>query len=148
MDRLIVVKSLLVLLLLTCVVGEASSQPIRSSGQALPSASAEALQSPVYALWNGFLNMTNILELVNTGRGELNATVTMYDIQGNSTVPLAISIGPRGQYDLILNGLPAFLADSYGIIKIEFGGEALSGRVSFYRSTPAGKSGDDYEFAF
>jgi hypothetical protein len=109
--------------------------------------SIKALSSPVYAPWNGFLGMTNVLELVNTENTEKRVWVTFYDIDGNAEAPIPIKLSARGQYDLILNSLSAFRENSYGIVQIEFDGTELGGRLSFYRSGFAG-NGDDYEFAF
>lgn len=103
------------------------------------------LSNPVYALWNGYLNMVNILELTNTSQDTISITVTMYDIEGQAGEPLAVELAGQGQRDLILNDLPVFARDSYGIVKISGGEGSLDGRAAFYRYA-AGSS--DYEFAF
>ncbi len=104
---------------------------------------SSAISSPTFTLWNGFLDMINILELVNVGEDELKATVTLFQIDGTQAHQQTITINPFGQFDLILNDLPGFQKDSYGIVTVEFTGQ-LDGRLFYYRNGTAG----DYEFAF
>lgn len=110
------------------------------AGSFLPS-----LKSPVYVLWNGFLNMTNIVELVNPNQFTMNVKVSLYSIDGVLMHVQPVSIDATKQYDLILNSLPGFAADSYGIAKIEFEG-VMDGRISFYRNDSARPG--EFEFAF
>lgn len=108
-----------------------------------------SIASPLYMPWNGFLSMVNILELVNKGQQVLPISVTMYDNDGNGAQPLNINIPASGQYDLVLNDLENFSIDSYGIVKIEWEGNDLDGRLAFYRANQtASSSGDAYDFAF
>ena len=109
---------------------------------------SNALTSPVYAMWNGFLNMTNILELVNKGSTVMGVTVFVYSIDGVRGQPVSFTIDPQGQHDLVLNSIPQFSADSYGLVQIYYAGGVLDGRVSFYRNSSAYGSGDDYDYAF
>ena len=97
-----------------------------------------------YALWNGFLSMINILELVNTDSNATTAHITFFDITGNFASQLEVPIAGKGQHDVILNELRGFRADSYGIVKIEYQQGKLDGRLSFYRSAAVGS----YEYAF
>ena len=102
------------------------------------------LASPVYSLWNSFLSMVNILELVNPTDESVLVTVTRHGLDGSVLNNVSFSIGPRKQFDLIVNGLPGFEQDSYGLLKISFVGK-LDGRTSYYRLAADGVS---HEFAF
>ena len=98
-----------------------------------------------YVLWNGFLDMINILELVNRSSETVSVNVSVYDISGQLAHEMELPIAGGGQYDLILNNVPGFQRDSYGLVKLRYQGDSVEGRVSFYRS---GALGADYEFAF
>ena len=106
------------------------------------------LQSPVYALWTGFLNITNILELVNVSEESTAvARVELYSISGLLKSSTTVSIAPRSQSDLIINDMDGYLGNSYGLIKITYCGGQLDGRVSYYRLSPAG-TGQLYDFVY
>jgi hypothetical protein len=105
----------------------------------------QILQSPGYALWNGFLGMINILELVNPGGLTATATVSLYTISGELGTEQKVVLSPGSQQDLILNDMPGFGADSYGLITVQFD-RAVDGRLFFYR--PAPFSATNYSFAF
>lgn len=112
-------------------------------------ATSQVLNSPLYALWNSFLGMRNILELVNKGSDPLNVNLTFYRIDGSIWHSRSKTLSPTGQFDFILNDLPNFPANSYGVVKIEFAGDKLDGRMSFYRDNPAGAGiGDLFEYVF
>ena len=105
------------------------------------------LTSPLYVVWNGFLRMTNVLELINTGTTPLTVDINFYDISGNLASTTERTIPGRGQTDVIVNDLDGFVADSYGVIGLEFSNdraEDIEGRMFFYRSDLQG----GYEFAF
>ena len=91
-----------------------------------------------------FLGMTNILELVNPGFTDVVARVSLYQIDGTLAHTQSVRIFPQSQFDLILNEMPGFVGDSYGIVKIEFN-DLLDGRMFYYRQLSAGA---DFEFAF
>lgn len=110
------------------------------SGSFLP-----RLSSPLYSLWNSFLGMVNVLELVNPSTSaSTTATVTFYSISGDVLDSRAVAITPGQQVDLIVNDFVGYTADSYGLIRVEYSGE-LDGRMSFYRSNADGQS---YAFAY
>lgn len=111
------------------------------------SSADDTLEGPIYALWNGFLDMTNILEVVNKGSSPVDVTITMYDIEGNAGSAMDITLAAQGQRDIILNELDQFSQNSYGIVKIEWLSGDVDGRLSFYRSSSTG-GGNDYEFSF
>ncbi len=103
------------------------------------------LSSPVYLLWNGFLGMVNIAELINPSSdpsSNTTMTISLYSISGQLMHTQALNLTGGQQFDLILNQLPGFIADSYGIVKITYTG-SLEGRVSYYRPV-----GAEYEFAY
>ncbi|MFN8392486.1 MAG: CHRD domain-containing protein [Bdellovibrionota bacterium] len=106
------------------------------------------LKSPVKVLWNGFLRMINILEIINKGNVDMPVTVSLYDIAGNRVHQRPVVIRANGQFDVIVNDLPGFQADSYGIVSLEFDASfqsALDGRMTNYRPAPGGAA---YEFVF
>jgi hypothetical protein len=101
------------------------------------------LTSPTYTLWNGFLSMINILELINPSTSaSMTVHLSLYNINGNLAHTQSISLSPGQQQDIIVNELAGFSADSYGIIKLEYS-TPLSGRMSFYKA-----NGSQYEFAY
>ena len=112
-----------------------------------PGSYLETLSTPTYTLWNGFLGMINILELVNpnsTGGSETTTTanVSLYSIEGELQSTREITLTAGQQFDLILNDVDGFEANSYGVIKIDYTG-SLAGRTSYYRPTSP-----TYEFAY
>ncbi len=92
------------------------------------------LSSPTYALWNGFLGQTNILELVNKGESVVPVTVTLYDIDGDEQSETEITLAANSQQDLILNTILGFTENSYGVVKVEFDSTSVDGRLFYYRS--------------
>ena len=107
----------------------------------------EEVQPARYALWNGFLQMVNVLELVNSASDALSATVRVYSINGDRTAELTVAMNGHEQRDIVLNSLSGFSADSYGIVTVEPVSENLDGRISQYRPKP-GTADVEYEFAF
>lgn len=107
------------------------------------------LQSPAYALWNGFLGMLNILELVNRapqGGDDVAVVVDLYSISGEQVNSLKVKLRPGQQRDIILNDMAGFVADSYGLVKLSFSGP-LDGRLFFYRPEPAAPGTFSFAFA-
>ncbi len=99
---------------------------------------------PIHALWNGFLGVTNIAELVNPGDSAVSVRISLLGIDGKETVNFVKTIQPFSQRDIIVNDLPGFKADSYGLLKFEYCGGKLDGRISYYRSLGP----DRYDFAY
>ncbi len=110
-----------------------------------PGSFRNRLRNPVYSVWNGYLRMTNILELVNPGSSTVTVTISMFLPEGGYCNRTDFTIPPRGQRDIILNELAGFQSDAYGTLKIQYTGGSLAGRVVFYRpsTVPGG-----YDFAF
>ena len=107
----------------------------------------DILENPTYILWNGFIDIINILELLNTSDSALQVTVTLYNISGGVAGQLELTLNPFEQRDLIINDFEGFSKDSYGIIGINYPSERkddFDGRMFFYRPG----SGTDYQFAF
>lgn len=100
--------------------------------------------SPVFTTWNGFLGMTNILELSNSSDVSTNVSVKLYDSLGAVAHQQTVQIAANAQQDLIINAMPGFSADSYGIIRISFNG-SLRGRMFYYRNAADGQS---YDYAY
>ena len=109
-----------------------------------PGSRSPRLNSPVYSLWNGFLDMTCILELVNNSAENIAVDVSLYSIDGSLGDLRRVYLSPAQQFDVILNDMKGFQRDSYGLVKIEYNGQ-IDGRVFYYRrSTEV----DGYDFAF
>lgn len=104
----------------------------------------KVITSPNYTFWNSFLNMMNILELVNGTSKDIVVKVSFYSISGTLFDQRHINVPANNQFDLIVNDLNNFIKDSYGIIKLEFEGN-LDGRMAFYRPS-ADNTGYDYAF--
>ena len=101
------------------------------------------ITNSTHMLWNGFLEMVNVLELVNTGFSDARADISFFTIDGTLSHQTRVRIGSQSQTDLILNEFPGFVANSYGLVRVDVSG-TLDGRVSYYRSDGA----TGYEFAF
>ena len=102
------------------------------------------LKSPTFALWNSFLKMINILELVNNGTEDVVISISLFAIDGTSVSTTDIALAPNTQFDIIVNDLPGYVANSYGLLKLEFEGN-VDGRVLFYK---LGEALIDFEFVF
>ena len=98
-----------------------------------------------YALWNSFIGMWDILELVNDTSSNQNTTIKVYNIAGQLIYTQDLVLTPGEQKDLLVhdfevNGQKVVPVDSYGIITIE--GD-ITGRLFYYRPTPIG-----FDFGF
>lgn len=108
-----------------------------------PGSNSGLLSTPLYSLWNSFLGMVNVLELVNGGDYPLDVRIDFFLIDGTLADSKRFTI-PRGaQRDEVLNSYEGFTADSYGLIEIHYDGE-LDGRLFFYRSS----GGVNFDFAY
>ncbi|MCB0322282.1 MAG: right-handed parallel beta-helix repeat-containing protein [Bdellovibrionales bacterium] len=99
----------------------------------------------VYLPWNSFLQMQNVLEMVNSGTTAVNVVATLFDINGNAAGQQSVAIAAGGQFDLLVNLLDGFATDSYGVVTLDVLNGTLQTRMSFYR-----QSGDtsEYDFAY
>ena len=84
-----------------------------------------------YATWNSFLNLTNIVELLNRSDKQNTVEVKLKDIFGNTVDSKSFVLAPYSQLDLILNEWKGFVPSSYGTIEI-VASELLDGRVALY----------------
>ena len=101
------------------------------------------LSTPVFVLWNSFLGMVNIAELINPSSDSISTVkISLFAIDGELVHSQELNLNAGEQFDLILNQLPGFVPNSYGLVKIEYTG-TLDGRVSYYRP-----NGPGYEFAY
>ena len=105
----------------------------------------QVLFSPAYTLWNGFLGMTNILELVNTNSEPTQVIVSIYTIEGKLGTTQNITIPPSSQFDVIVNDLQGFSSDSYGVIKLEFEAN-VTGQIVYYKNHD--NTFQTFDFAF
>lgn len=96
-----------------------------------------------YGLWNGYLGMINVLELVNNSQDTEQVSVYLYRLNGSVASLYTTSLAPYTQEDVILNSLRGFSRDSYGIITIV---GSVDGRIFYY--LPEGQTFDSFEFAF
>ena len=106
----------------------------------------KSVSSPTYTLWNSFLDMVNILELVNPSKEDVSVKLSFYSILGELVHERTITVRATNQFDVIVNDLPGFVKNSYGIIRLEFEG-TLDGRMMYYR-TNAGTGPGGYDFVF
>ena len=126
--------------------GVDDAQEISDSTDPLDKGSVrDQLRSPVHAVWNGFLGMTNILETINTGEERLEGTISLLSLDGTTESQLNFSLAPGAQQDFILNEFEGFAGDTFGTVRLDFNG-SLEGRVFFYK--PTDKSSSEYDFAF
>lgn len=87
--------------------------------------------------------MTNVLELENTTSAAKSADVYLIRSNGVPGSKLRVDLGANSKQDIILNELPGFAADAYGVIKVV---GSLSGRIFYYRTQ--GSAFANFEFAF
>jgi len=103
-------------------------------------------QKNTYGLWNSYLNMVNVLEVVNNSDVEQEVTVIFNDLTGIIRDTKSFVSSPRSQVDLILNDFTGFQSDSYGVIQIV---GSVRGTIYFYRSVNgAGPLTREFEYAF
>ena len=103
-----------------------------------------------YSLWNGFIDLVDILEITNNSDVARSATVRMYDITGRPGNPITVALAAGEQRDLILNQFSEFRRESYGLVEVT-GSEAIQGRLVFYRTAAASTgfgSGGGKQFDF
>ena len=99
-----------------------------------------------FALWNSYLDMFNILELVNPQQEEATAEVRFFDIEGKLVYSRDITLPAGSQFDLILNNLFHFKRDSYGLVQVR---GTMSGRLVFYKQAANSAAFlDKNEFAY
>ncbi len=120
------------------VVRSSTTPPGAYAGPIRPRAAANG-----YLLWNSFLGMSNIAELLNRGETPVSVTLTLYDISGTSIAQVRTSIPPLGQRDIILNSLPGFTANSYGLVTLDYASPDFDARLTFYRP-----NGSSFDFAY
>ncbi|MDD2943863.1 MAG: carboxypeptidase-like regulatory domain-containing protein, partial [bacterium] len=105
------------------------------------------LSSTLYTFWNGFLDMVNVLELLNPGTSELVVDVALHDIDGGVVATKQLRIPAGSQRDVIINDLPGFSLDSYGLVTVDAGVDEVDGRMTYYRLS--GDSwGDEFDFVY
>lgn len=103
----------------------------------------EELTKVTYGTWNGFLNMINILELINTSNAKRSVQVSVYDNKGKLKSTSKFTVKSGNQSDVVINSLAGFSKDSFGVIRVE--GD-LAGRILYYR--PHGNSFDNFDYVF
>ncbi len=111
-----------------------------------PGSYREHVRSPGHLLWNSFLGMINIVALINRSDQSLPLTLTMYDLSGAVLHTQVFSLAPNGETDIIVNDLPNFVPDSFGLIELTFSDEfndLLDAQMFFYKPDASG-----YQFAF
>ncbi len=82
---------------------------------------APKLSKTTYGLWNGFLEMTNILELINKSDKNISFNIKIISKDGRvkNSSGISYSVTKNSKRDIILNDLEGFKRDSYGIILIK-----------------------------
>jgi len=97
------------------------------------------------SMWNGFLGMWNIFELMNRSSTSQYAMVTLYDADGMARGYTRVRVNAGAQLDLLVHDLEGFTRDSIGKICAthQANNGALDGRMVYYRPGENGK----FEFA-
>jgi len=96
-----------------------------------------------YGLWNGYLGMENIVELINSTNSAVTGQVNMFSSDGTLVSSSYYTVPANGQQDVILNELAGFATDAYGILQVS---SNVDGRVLFYR--PSDPTFLNFDFAF
>ncbi|MDD2942629.1 MAG: hypothetical protein PHC51_06650 [bacterium] len=105
------------------------------------------LTNPAYAMWNGFLGMINVLEVMNVGTEPLNVSLTVFTIGGDaSEITRYYTVPAMTQRDIILNDLPGFETDTYGMVRVAASHDYFDGRVALYH--PEVTTTSQYGFAY
>lgn len=118
-----------------------NSTPVTVNLQATP-----VLENPAFGLWNSYLGMINILELINTSNQTGNFLLEIFDLSGIKLGQRSITIPAAKERDIILNDMPGFVLNSYGSVRITGTGGVFDGRVMYYRAENSAER--NYSFAF
>ena len=100
-------------------------------------------KSTKYGTWNGFLDMVNVLELMNRTVYAQEVRISVYNMSGQLASINKRTVQPNQQLDVTLNSLPGFVSNAYGLVKIE---SRIESRVFYYR--PTDSSFTSFEYAF
>lgn len=119
-------------------------EPLYSDYLNTAEAAARPYEHIRYASWNGFLGMTNVLEIVNGSAESIAVSVALRDSGGTIRTRLRLTLRKDEQRDIIVNDLSGFAPDSYGTLEISANSADVRSRLFFYRSGTA----NDYDFAF
>jgi hypothetical protein len=97
-----------------------------------------------FGLWNSFLGMVNIAELRNNANEDVTAQINIFNISGALVSSSFFPINAGSQFDVILNVLPGFINNSYGVVQIS---SNVSGQITYYK--PKGINfANDFDFAY
>ena len=102
------------------------------------------LNELVFSLWSGFLEMSNVLELINTSSSTVSLTIKLYTIEGNPCSQTTATLGPGEQRDFVLNQLNGFVENSHGLVSVSYSGGTIDGRVTYYRVA----EDESYDFVY
>ncbi len=104
-----------------------------------------ALETELYSMWNGFIDLINISEIVNKSATPLQVKLEMFDIFGVKRSTLHLNIGAFKQQDVVLNAVEGFGRDTYGLVRLIFSHQQFTGRTVYYRNNLATNA---IEFAY
>ena len=96
-----------------------------------------------FSLWNSFLGMWNILEVINNTNIAQEFEINTFNISGGLISTQTFTIQPGVQQDILVHDFQGIVPNSYGLITID---GAVTGRMLYYR--PLNPQGDDFDFAF
>ena len=100
---------------------------------------AEIVDSPVYTIWNSFLDQVTVEVFTNKGTQPLNVIATVLDLNGNQLGRQTLTLAPSQEFDLIVNDIPGYSRDSYGLVRLDFNRpRSLEGHSAAYRITDDG----------
>lgn len=128
---------------------EQSRHTVTSNINDLNFTATPALSNPSYAFWNGYLGMINVLEMMNTGSTPLTLNLSVYGLSGEGqTLSRSWTIPALTQRDIIINDLPGFAPDTYGMLKLTASHNNFDGRISLYHPDTSGEVDSLYGFAY
>jgi hypothetical protein len=109
-------------------------------------AAGEVIDSPVFMIWNGFYEQTNIAALANKSGSQIQVEATLLDLNGNTLSVENLTLAPKSEFDLIVNDMQGYSADSYGLLRLSFDKPlSFDGHSAHYRFSGAGQ--EDIDFA-
>lgn len=117
------------------------SNPVVVSGADVEDLVFQARRAPgkdVYAMWNGFLNSANVVEILNYSETEpLVVALQILSSAASAANTVAqknfLTIPPMRQIDVVVNDLPGFEVNSYGVLSVHASHSQYDGRLSVYR---------------
>ena len=99
------------------------------------------LRGPFYFVWNGFLRQANVAALYNkSGTAVAQVKLSLLDLDGHVLSTRRLTLQPHAEFDFLVNEMPGFATNSYGLVKVEFTpAGTIDGYTGLYRLAPDGE---------